>query len=206
MQTQEARDLNDDRTTQEMASRLRGALHRLSTALSRQHNTVSHQLATRTARMESKIDIDVKREDQQQVRAEKRQDAYKKRITAALEDERTAIEQESAKMGAQLASLSKAISSSESSDEVYMHRDSASEEQERHKDYMGFTQQVQAQMKQLQQNKQQLEMELDGLMAVSESKDTQVSKQVEHLERVASDLQIQVMANLQTCVRPTRDT
>ena len=139
--------------------------------------------------MESKIAVDVSLEDEQLARAQQRQTAYKQRLAAALQDERAAIEQERSKLGGQLAALSKAVSSHENTDETDMRDDDSHEEQARTQDYESLTRRVAAQMKRLEESKQQLEMELDGIMAVSRSKDADIEDKLGDLAHDVSGLQ-----------------
>ena len=84
MSAMKAKDNARSAATLQMAGRLQGTLSQLSSDMTRQHNSVSHQLASETERMQAEVDAEDMEEHERLARDEKRENKYKVRHSCLI--------------------------------------------------------------------------------------------------------------------------
>ena len=185
---QQARDGRNEARTHQLAKALDSSLHGLTRALGRLHSTEVHQLAAATSRTDAKVTRDTLREEAELERATRRQDAMNAHVQGQLGHEQAKVGDFKAKFQTKLAALTAAIGKDDKEDDSQIQASGALETRQRSRDASVLQQQVLSEMKALEHEKQELSMELEGIMAVSRSEDAGLKDDLASLQHTAAKL------------------
>ena len=185
LRVQTDKDSASRAATQRMAVKLQDELFDLSSAISQQQGAVERKLSVDTDRMDAAISRKFQDQESEMTSAKMRQTFFTRRIRAALSAEAAAIQQLHEKYSTLLAKLTHTMQKDENAKAAIIIKDHARDDEQMKKESLTFEKQVRGQMTALQNQKEELQMQLDRLAALSSSQEHSLGHRLHALQHEA---------------------
>ena len=185
LRVQTDKDSASRAATQRMAAKLQDELFDLSSEISQQESAVQRKLSADTDRIDAAIRRKFSDQESEMTSTKMRQTFFTRRIRAALSAEAAAIQQLHEKYSTLLAKLTHTMQKDENAKAAIIIKDHARDGEQMKKESLTFEKQVRDQMTALQNQKEELQMQVDRITALSQSQEHSLGHRLHALQHEA---------------------